>query len=158
MKCKKLAALLVAMIMMLTFALPANAMSSDSYFKFSFGVSGDWSLDSYTSRRKDNATSSYINYTSGPQSLLVTVYGTQTLGIIKRVGNWYPGVEDCCYSYYTYPTVKVGQRGFIYQLVNERGYRNAVLGAKGANNSSNTGVWSPDSVSESGVYHLNSKR
>lgn len=145
--------LLVVSIVSL-FSMPVSASSQDSNFNFTFGVGGTENLDTYPTRKKDNDSSCYINYQYGSKTVMVTIYGTQTNGVIHRVGGAYPGIMNCMGSY-NRPRVNVGRRGFIRQLVNEWGYDYAIMSGRGPLSTTCSGKWSPDSVPESGVSTLN---
>lgn len=153
---KKLLSSLLAVVITIIIAVPASASNIDSSFKFGFGTGGGPSLDQYSSRPKENDSSTYVYYMDGASAYKFSVYGTMVYGIIERKGNSYPDAYDMTKGYYNVPTVRVGQRGFIRQLVYEFGYPYAVLGAWGTGiYSTSNGRWSPDSVPESGVQTLN---
>lgn len=152
---KRFLAGLFATMLMISVAIPASASSNDTNFKFLFGTGGGQTMDRYTSRDKDNASSTYIHIKTGNEAKTVRIYGTYKLGVITRNSRGgYSDVVDCTKPFYSTPTVKIGQRGFIRQLVYEKGYPYAAIGSWGIW-STVTGVWSPDSVPESGVKTLN---
>lgn len=153
---KKLLATLLASILLLSITIPASASNTDTSFKFSFGVSGGQNMNLYTTRAKENATSSYVHYKAGKGSLCIRMYGSTVKGVIKRNDRGgYSNVVECTYPY-DMPVLKIGTRGFVRQLIYEKGFPYAALGAMGRSEVYTcSGVWSPDSVPEAGVKTLN---
>ncbi len=164
MKIKKFAALfMVATIAVASIPLSASAHSNDKKYSIAItssnsGHHGGQFQNNYQEwEKKDNSTSSYVKSNSGPSSFIAVIWGGP------------PNSESSdCTSYEIYSgaarrpaVVRVGQKGFVRQDVYERyggGSVNPVaqIFAKynGATGTAN-GVWSPDSVYETGCVYFN---
>ena len=96
-------------------AMPASASNVDTDFMIHIPGSGV-AFDVYSWRIKDNSSSSYVRYTSGPSSFIGIVYG----------GPYQSDVMSDCTSteYYSGAprdpaVIRVGQKGYIRQDVYE---------------------------------------
>lgn len=138
-------------------AMPASASNVDTDFMIHIPGSGV-AFDVYSWRIKDNSSSSYVRYTSGPSSFIGIVYG----------GPYQSDVMSDCTSteYYSGAprdpaVIRVGQKGYIRQDVYETygdrpsGACAKLAGKYNGEGGTASGVWSPDSVYESGCIYFN---
>lgn len=88
-------------------------------------------------REKEDATSSYMYCKSASSSYTAKVYG----------GHPEADAYDCSMGYRYY--FETGYKRFLYNNVNESGFEEAAIFGSGSGNAS--GLWSPDSVYQSGV-------
>lgn len=165
MKIKKILALcLVATLVFGVIPLQASAHSNDKDYRISITSSsnsqyGGQFKNSYSSwEKKDDSTSSYVKATSGLSSFIAVIWGGR------------PNSEsyDCTtYEYYSgsprkAAVVRVGQKGFVRQDVYERFGEDyeinpvaQIFGKYNGVRGTTSGVWSPDSVYESGCIDFN---
>ncbi len=165
MKIKKLVALcMAATIAVAAIPLSASAHSNDKDYSIAVTSSnsghhnGQFQNSYQAWEKKDNSTSSYVKANSGLSSFVAVIWG----------GPPNSGASDCTsYEYYSGAArkpavVRVGQKGYVRQDVYERYGQNtsvhpvAQIFAKynGATGTTK-GVWSPDSVAESGCIYFN---
>lgn len=154
---------LVLTLVVAALPLSASAHSNDRAYKIA--VTSSWNTayngqfkNSYSKwEKKDNSTSSYVKAESGLSTFIAVIWG----GPVNSES------FDCTsYEFYSGAArspavVRVGQKGFVHQDVYERFGGGPVNpeaqifakynGVKGTT----TGVWSPDSVYESGCVEFN---
>ncbi len=113
----------------------ANAGNiSDKGYIYNFNI-----YDSHKTgfRDKVDATSCYMNCQSASSSYTAKVYG----------GHPEADAYDCSMGYVYY--FEEGYKRFLYNSVHESGYEEAAIFGSGSGTAS--GLWSPDSVYQSGV-------
>ncbi len=161
----KIRRFILTSLAVLTFAssaLSASAHSNDT--RYEINVSSSYSGKTFSGQfqnsyslweKKDNTTSSYVKAESGLSSFIAVIWG-----------GW-PNTDNLsdCTTYEIYSgaarnpaVVRVGQKGFVRQDVYERfGERAAaqIFAKYNGNTGIAKGVWSPDSVPESGCVEFN---
>lgn len=164
MKIKKLAAIyMAATIAIASIPLSASAHSNDKNYSIAVTSSnsghhnGQFQNSYQAWEKKDNSTSSYVKANSGLSSFIAVIWG-----------GWPNSETTDCTTYEIYSgsprksaVVRVGQKGYVRQDVYERYGGGSVTpvaqifakynGVTGTT----TGVWSPDSVAESGCIYFN---
>lgn len=147
---KLLAVATLGVIMAIGTALPSFASNDDRAFRFT--TQGDYSKEVFISpREKENSTSIYCwiqNSTNKKvTSARVNARGSKEIYLSK---DW-----SYCNSSKGYGrTMQVGTSYFIYNNVNEAGFKYASLSFASSSASTFNGVWSPDSVYQSGVAQI----
>jgi hypothetical protein len=144
---------------MLVSALTMSASANSVDTSYSIPITGSGvGYDSHEWRVKENSTSAYVKATGGPASFIGVVYGGLPNTDI---------ISDCTtYEIYSGSqrspaVIRVGQKGYIRQDVYERygGYSTGCVaklaGKYHSATGTSTGVWSPDSIYESGCIYFN---
>lgn len=164
MKMKKILSIgMAAVMLMSTMTLSASAHSNDKDYSIAVTSSNSGHHDgqfqnSYQAwEKKDNSTSSYVKANSGLSSFIAVIWG-----------GWPNSETTDCTIYEIYSgsprksaVVRVGQKGYVRQDVYERYGGGSVtpvaqIFAKYNGVTGTTkGVWSPDSVAESGCIYFN---
>ena len=164
MKMKKILSIgMAAVMLMSTMTLSASAHSNDKDYSIAVTRSNSGHHDgqfqnSYQAwEKKDNSTSSYVKANSGLSSFIAVIWG-----------GWPNSETTDCTTYEIYSgsprksaVVRVGQKGYVRQDVYERYGGGSVtpvaqIFAKYNGVTGTTkGVWSPDSVAESGCIYFN---
>ncbi len=154
---KMILSAMAATMLVSSLALPASASSADTDFMIHIPGSGV-AFDVHSWRIKDDPSSSYVRYDSGPSSFIGIVYG----------GPYQSDVITDCTSYEYYSgaprdpaVIRVGQKGYIRQDVYETygdrpmGAAAKLAGKYNGEGGTASGAWSPDSVYESGCIYFN---
>lgn len=129
-------------LMALTVILSASSLivlASNVDTAFSYNLNGGDNFKT-EARYKENSTSVYMNCQTSTGSYVAGVYG----------GDSEACSYDCSNGYYYY--FNQGYARFMYNKVYEWGYEMAAVYAVTTNNGTvASGLWSPDSVPQSGV-------
>ena len=148
---KLLAVAALAMVMAIGTALPSFASSDDKVFFFS--TEENYAKEAFISPAliKENTTSIYCWIQNSSNSKVSSVkMNARGGGGKKPNGQW----SYCNSSMSNGRVMQVGTSYFIYNNVKEAGYNYATLSFTASKVSVFRGVWSPDSVYQSGVAQI----
>ncbi len=131
---------MLSMIIISTFIVTVSASSVDSAFNYTLNGQDNYKT-SHREKQNNSCVYMYCKTITGPTN----TYTTKIYGGPRNAGTF-----DCSWGY-TYRFYKGYQR-FMYNSVYEKGYALAAVYAnERTSNIVVTGVWSPDSVPQSGV-------
>lgn len=148
---KLLAVAALAVIMAIGTALPSFASSEDKTFYFA--TEDNYAGEAFISpaREKENATSIYCWIQNSSNSKVLSVkMNARGGGGTKPSSKW----DYCNSSMSNGRIMQVGTSYFIYNNVKEAGCRYATLSFTSYAKASFHGLWSPDSVYQSGVAQI----
>lgn len=148
---KLLAVAALAMVMAIGTALPSFASSDDKVFFFSTEENYDKEAFISPALIKENTTSIYCWIKNSSNSKVSSVkMNARGGGGTKPNSQW----SYCNSSMSNGRIMQVGTSYFIYNNVKEAGYEYATLSFTSSKASVFRGVWSPDSVYQSGVAQI----
>lgn len=153
----KIMTLFMGMLFLLCAPLHVSAHSTDVPFEITINSSGS-NFSDYSAQKKDNSTSSYIKYNSsgGPYKVIALIYGAKS-----EYGTYIDLTSREFYSNEERRDAVVtrGTKGFIrqdvYEAFGERAWARLHMKKYGSYLGTARGVWSPDSVYESGCIEYN---
>ena len=148
---KLLAVAAMVVVMVIGTALPSFASSDDKVFFFS--TEENYAKEAFISPAliKENTTSIYCWIQNSSNSKVSSVKMNARGGWGKKPnGQW----SYCNSSMSNGRIMQVGTSYFIYNNVKEAGYNYATLSFTASKASVFRGVWSPDSVYQSGVAQI----
>ena len=143
-------ALLLAMMLSVFVSLGASATSDNRSFRFTtVNSTGQALMDK--AGRKDNTTSIYCQIQHTSNSSVTYAYVNARGGYSENpTSAW----AFCNSAEPSNRYMSVGTQYFIYNSVKENGYTWAALSFKTPKAVTMSGVWSPDSVPQSGVVQI----
>ncbi len=127
-----------------------SASNIDRGYTYHFTTSNNL-VQVTTKQPKENDTSLYMYYVSGGPTYVAHAAGYTTISTYKDCSYDKNSAAQFSYKY----EFKPGQRRYMYNYVRENGYSYAGVYARAYTAGSASGVWSPDSVYESGVISAN---
>lgn len=143
-------ALFFALILAAFMSVGASASSTDRYFSFTTVNSSDQALMTLAGQ-KDNTSSIYCQIQRTSDSSV-------TYALVNARGGYSPTpTSKWAYCNSAQPAnrrMSIGTQYFIYNSVKENGYTYAALSFKTPKPVTMSGLWSPDSVSQSGVVQI----
>lgn len=145
-------ALLFAILFSLLMATGASASNQDGPFKFTTKNSSSQGIIN-AGQRKENASSIYC-YIKRTQDSSVTYAYVNARGSYSSSTANESSWAWCNSAEPTNRRMNVGTQYFIYNSVYEAGYPYAALSFKTFKPVTMSGVWSPDSVYQSGVVQI----
>lgn len=147
---KLFAVVALVSIMAIGAALPSYASSTDTTFYFTTaGGSGEAFIN--PARAKENTSSIYCWIQSSTNSSVKTARVNARGGRSQTPDTTW---SICNSSLSNGRTMQVGTSYFIYNNVKEAGYKYATLSFSSTWSSTFHGLWSPDSVYQSGVAQI----
>lgn len=143
-------ALLAAFILAVFMSAGASATSANRPFSFTTVNSSDQGLMN-SAQKKDNTSSIYCQIQRTNDSSVTYAYVNARGGYTsKPTASWaYCNSAEPANRY-----MSVGTQYFIYNSVKENGYSYAALSFRTNKATTMSGVWSPDSVPQSGVVQI----